>query len=72
MPEFSDSADALVTQDTKLAMGYKVVRISHDKAWFNDDDPGVRTLGWDRCCNTNEGDFKTTCPSATKQATLGA
>ena len=44
-------------QDTKLAMGYKVVRISHDKAWFNDDDPGVRTLGWDRCCNTNEGDF---------------
>lgn len=44
-------------QDAKLAMGYKVVRISHDKAWFNDDDPGVRTLGWDRCCNTNEGDF---------------
>ena len=27
-------------QDTKLAMGYKVVRISQDKAWFNDDDPG--------------------------------
>ena len=31
-------------QDMKLAMGYKVVRISHDKAWFNDDDPGVRTF----------------------------
>jgi alpha-L-fucosidase len=44
-------------QDMKLAMGYKVVRISHDKAWFNDDDPGVRTFGWDRRCNTHEGDF---------------
>jgi alpha-L-fucosidase len=44
-------------QDMKLAMGYKVVRISHDKAWFNDDDPGVHTFGWDRRCNTNEGDF---------------
>ena len=40
-------------QDMKLAMGYKVVRISHDKAWFNDDDPGVRTFGWDRRCNTS-------------------
>lgn len=44
-------------QDTKLAMGYKVVRISHDKAWFNDDYPGVRTFGWDRCCNTHEGEY---------------
>ena len=44
-------------QDTKLAMGYKVVRISHDKAWFNDDDPGVHTFGWNRRCNTNEGDY---------------
>jgi hypothetical protein len=43
--------------DQNLAHGYKVVRISHDKAWFNDDDPGVHTFGWDRRCNTNEGDF---------------
>jgi len=44
-------------KDKKLAQGYKVIRISHDKAWFNDDDPGVHTFGWDRRCNTNEGDF---------------
>ncbi len=44
-------------QDRNLALGYKVVRITHDKAWFNDDDPGVRTFGWDRRCNTHEGDF---------------
>ncbi len=44
-------------KDKNLAQGYKVIRISHDKAWFNDDDPGVHTFGWDRRCNTNEGDF---------------
>ena len=44
-------------KDKNLAQGYKVIRISHDKAWFNDDDPGVHTFGWDRRCNTNEGYF---------------
>lgn len=44
-------------KDKNLAQGYKVIRISHDKAWFNDDEPGVHTFGWDRRCNTNEGDF---------------
>ena len=44
-------------KDKNLAQGYKVIRISHDKAWFNDDDPGVHTFGWNRRCNTNEGDF---------------
>ena len=65
---FTQSAEGLTVQmgepvatqginDQNLAHGYKVVRISHDKAWFNDDDPGVHTFGWDRRCNTNEGDF---------------
>ena len=65
---FTQSADGLTfqmgepsrsegIQDTKLAMGYKVIRISHDKAWFNDDDPGVRNFGWNRRCNTHEGDY---------------
>ena len=44
-------------KDRNLALGYKVVRICHDKTWFNDDDPGVRTFGWDRRSNTSEGDF---------------
>ena len=64
---FRQSAEGLtirmkpsVTQgisDQQLAKGYKVIRITHDKAWFNDDDPGVRTLGWDRRSNTDQGDF---------------
>ena len=64
---FKQSADGLTIQmtpsvtqgisDQQLAKGFKVIRITHDKAWFNDDDPGVRTFGWDRRCKTNQGDF---------------
>ena len=43
--------------DQQLAKGYKVIRITHDKTWFNDDDPGVRTFGWNRRCKTGLGDF---------------
>ena len=43
--------------DQQLAKGYKVIRITHNKAWFNDDDPGIRTVGWDRRCKTDQGDF---------------
>lgn len=44
-------------KDEALSGGFKVLRIVHDKGWFNDDDPGVRTLGWDRRCNLGNGDF---------------
>ena len=64
---FKQSADGLTIQmtpsvtqgisDQQLAKGFKVIRITHDKAWFNDDDPGVRTFGWDRRCKTNQDDF---------------
>jgi alpha-L-fucosidase len=40
-----------------LASGSRVLRISHDKGWFNDDDPGVRATGWLRQCNLGTGDF---------------
>jgi hypothetical protein len=43
--------------DTTLAKGFKVIRIKYKKNWFNDDDPGVSTIGWDRQCNRNQGDF---------------
>ncbi len=43
--------------DRELASGFKVLRISHDRLWFNDDDPGVSTYGWNRRCNTGRGDF---------------
>ncbi|MBR4134634.1 MAG: alpha-L-fucosidase [Bacteroidales bacterium] len=44
-------------KDGLLASGFKVLRIVHDKGWFNDDDPGVSTIGWDRKCNLGTGDF---------------
>jgi alpha-L-fucosidase len=41
----------------RLASGCRVLRITHDKGWFNDDDPGVTAIGWVRRCNLDTGDF---------------
>ena len=64
---FKQSAEGLTIQirtsvtqgitNQELAQGFKVLRITHDKAWFNDDDPGVRTYGWNRTTGKGEGDF---------------
>lgn len=43
--------------DQNLAAGCRVFRITHDKGWFNDDDPGVVAVGWMRRCNLGGGDF---------------
>jgi alpha-L-fucosidase len=43
--------------DQKLASGYRVLRITHDKGWINDDDPGAVAPGWNRRCNVGTGDF---------------
>jgi alpha-L-fucosidase len=44
--------------DAALASKYKVIRITHDKIWINDDDPGVKMAsGWFRQSNLNKGDF---------------
>ncbi|MCW0484887.1 alpha-L-fucosidase [Gaoshiqia sediminis] len=44
--------------DQSLASGYRVLRITHDKGWINDDDPGTEARGgWLRCCNLGTGDF---------------
>jgi len=40
-----------------LASGSRVLKITHDKDWFNDDDPGVVAPGWFRQCNLGTGDF---------------
>ncbi len=40
-----------------LASECRVLRITHDKGWFNDDDPGVVASGWSRRCNLGTGDF---------------
>lgn len=43
--------------DKHLASWCRVLRITHDKGWFNDDDPGVVAPGWIRRCNLGTGDF---------------
>src|SRR5450759_3683135 len=40
-----------------LASVCRVLRITHDKGWINDDDPGTRAPGWLRRCNLGTGDF---------------
>jgi alpha-L-fucosidase len=41
----------------QLATICRVLRITHDKGWFNDDDPGAIYPGWIRRCNIGTGDF---------------
>ena len=33
------------------------MRITHDKGWFNDDDPGVVAPGWIRRSNLGAGEY---------------
>lgn len=40
-----------------LASMCRVLRITHDKGWINDDDPGATYPGWIRRCNLGTGDF---------------
>lgn len=41
----------------QLASRCRVLRITHDKGWFNDDDPGATYTGWTRRCNLGTGEF---------------
>jgi alpha-L-fucosidase len=43
--------------DQQLASGCRVLRITHDRGWINDDDPGTKATGWTRRCNLGTGDF---------------
>ena len=43
--------------NAELAAKCRVLRITHDKGWINDDDPGVVAPGWTRRCNLGTGDF---------------
>ena len=40
-----------------LASVCRVFRVSHDKAWINDDDLDVVAHGWIRRCNLGSGDY---------------
>jgi alpha-L-fucosidase len=34
-----------------------VFKVTQDKTWINDDDPGVKYAGWDHTCNLDAGEF---------------
>ena len=40
-----------------LASKVRVLRITHDKGWINDDDPGSAAPGWLRKSNLETGDY---------------
>ncbi len=43
--------------DSSLSHAYRVLQITHDKGWVNDDDPGIVAPGWKRACNLESGDY---------------
>jgi len=43
--------------DSQLASKIRVLRITHDKGWTNDDDPGTASPGWLRTSNLGTGDY---------------
>jgi alpha-L-fucosidase len=42
-----------------------VFKITQDKVWINDDDPGVKYAGWDHECNLEKGEFNNDVHSST-------
>jgi alpha-L-fucosidase len=52
--------------DQKLGSNIRTLRITHDKGWFNDDDPGVIAKGWLRKCNLGTGDFNNDLTTSSK------
>jgi alpha-L-fucosidase len=43
--------------DSQLASKIRVLKITHDKGWFNDDDSGAAAPGWQRKVGLTTGDY---------------
>ena len=50
-----------------LASGFRVLRITHDKGWINDDDPGAVAPKWARISNLSSGDYNNDLTMSHKQ-----
>ncbi len=48
-----------------LASRTRVLRITHDKGWFNDDDPSAAAPGWLRKSNLGTGDYNNDLATST-------
>jgi alpha-L-fucosidase len=60
--KFTQDATALTIESPKEPAaigGVKafVFKVTQDKVWINDDDPGVKYLGWAHGCNLDKGEF---------------
>ena len=51
--------------DQQLASKIRVLRITHDKGWFNDDDSGAVYTGWLRKANLGTGDYNNDLTTST-------
>jgi alpha-L-fucosidase len=49
----------------QLAAKIRVLRITHDKGWINDDDPGSAAPGWLRKSNLGTGDYNNDLTTST-------
>lgn len=55
--------------DSQLSSRIRVLRITHDKGWFNDDDSGASAPGWVRKVALTTGDYNR---DLTTSSTVGA
>jgi alpha-L-fucosidase len=51
--------------DSQLASKIRVLRITHDKGWFNDDDSGAVYAGWLRKANLGTRDYNNDLTTST-------
>ncbi|HEX7501758.1 MAG TPA: alpha-L-fucosidase, partial [Polyangia bacterium] len=51
--------------DSQLASKIRVLRITHDKGWFNDDDSGAASPGWQRKVALGTGDYNNDLTTST-------
>jgi alpha-L-fucosidase len=49
----------------QLASRMRVLRMTHDKGWFNDDDPSAAAPGWLRKSNLGTGDYNNDLTTST-------
>ncbi|MES1175546.1 MAG: hypothetical protein ABUL62_14585 [Myxococcales bacterium] len=51
--------------DSQLASKMRVLRVTHDRGWMNDDDPGSSFPGWVRTSNLGTGDYNNDLTTST-------
>jgi alpha-L-fucosidase len=51
--------------DSQLASKMRVLRITHSKGWFNDDDPGATFVGWQRKIAAGADDYNNDVTTST-------